>query len=251
MIVSHQHRFIFVHCRKVAGSTLKVALAPHLGPDDVIIGSLNELVERGIELNRATKQVLRSPTAWVHAGAALMVGKSWGEALNIGLKGYYRRKLSVNPPHPTATEAQRYFSNVWDSYFKFAFVRNPYEQTASDYFWRRRMTKSQMGFEEYLQARLTGDDRDPIVHPHAVSNWDMIAIDGRMVMDYIGRYERLTEDFGDTTARLGIGRLALDVREKRGGSRDSYAEIYTPRTRALVSKLCQPEISEFEYEFPY
>ena len=35
MIISHKHKFIFVKCGKVAGSSLEIALRPHLGEDDI------------------------------------------------------------------------------------------------------------------------------------------------------------------------------------------------------------------------
>lgn len=39
MIISHQHKFIFVKTKKTAGSTLENLLYPHLGPDDICTGS--------------------------------------------------------------------------------------------------------------------------------------------------------------------------------------------------------------------
>ena len=36
MILSHKHKFVFVKNRKVAGTSVEVALSPHCGPDDIL-----------------------------------------------------------------------------------------------------------------------------------------------------------------------------------------------------------------------
>lgn len=46
MIVSHLHRFVFIKTRKTAGSSIEAALAPYLGPDDIVTGSESEGLPR-------------------------------------------------------------------------------------------------------------------------------------------------------------------------------------------------------------
>jgi hypothetical protein len=36
MIISHEHKFIFVKTRKTAGTSIEIALSKFCGPDDVI-----------------------------------------------------------------------------------------------------------------------------------------------------------------------------------------------------------------------
>jgi hypothetical protein len=40
MIISHAHKFIFLHARKCAGSSVTAYLNPLLGPDDIQIREL-------------------------------------------------------------------------------------------------------------------------------------------------------------------------------------------------------------------
>jgi len=35
LIISHKFKFVFVKTRKTAGTSIEMALRPHLGPDDV------------------------------------------------------------------------------------------------------------------------------------------------------------------------------------------------------------------------
>ena len=50
MIVSHQHRFVFVKTRKTAGTSIEIALAQHCGPDDIItpIDEVDEQIRRNL-----------------------------------------------------------------------------------------------------------------------------------------------------------------------------------------------------------
>ena len=42
MIVSHEHRFIFVKTHKTGGTSVEIALAEHCGPDDIITPIVEE-----------------------------------------------------------------------------------------------------------------------------------------------------------------------------------------------------------------
>jgi hypothetical protein len=44
MIVSHTHKFIFVHINKCAGTSVTKALLPYLGENDLVLGFTNESV---------------------------------------------------------------------------------------------------------------------------------------------------------------------------------------------------------------
>lgn len=50
MILSHAHRFIFLHNRKTAGSSISVALARYLGPEDLQLSAIVETLREGIPL---------------------------------------------------------------------------------------------------------------------------------------------------------------------------------------------------------
>jgi hypothetical protein len=39
MIISHKHKFIFMHNQKTAGSSIVAAINPYLGPKDIHYGA--------------------------------------------------------------------------------------------------------------------------------------------------------------------------------------------------------------------
>jgi hypothetical protein len=42
MIISHKHRFIFVHCCKTAGSSVACSLSRYLGPNDLQFSAITD-----------------------------------------------------------------------------------------------------------------------------------------------------------------------------------------------------------------
>lgn len=251
MIVSHEHRFIFIHCRKVAGSSMKVALARHLGPNDLVIGSLHEIINAGIAVPPAIEARLRKPSAQLVTLGARILGKTWNEAKNIAVKRQFRRDLGFDPPHPPAPVAANFLGDAWSDYVKVCFTRNPFEQLASDYNFHRRVLRKSFTFEEFISA-LEDPTGGGLLNANAVTNWDMMSIDGEMVVDHVGRYERIEEDFAKIIDLLGLPPTPLGREKVTGASnRQKYGELYTPDLKARVERLCAPELEAFGYEFPY
>lgn len=252
MIVSHQHQFVFLHCRKVAGSAMKVALAPHLGPRDIVIGSLNEILDAGQSAPAGLQKVLRRPGVRVAAAGARLLGKSWPEAQNIAVKRYFSRYLGPNPPHPPAHKVAAYLGEDWAEYRKVCFTRNPFERVASDYNWRKRSLKRDFSFEAFVSALEEPDANSDLVHANAVTNWDIMSINGKLVADFVGRYEQIEEDFARMVEELGLPATSLG-REKATSTstRRTYDALYTPALRDRVAALFAPEIDAFGYDFPY
>jgi hypothetical protein len=255
MIISHKYQFIFIHCSKVAGSSIKVALAPYLGENDIVIGSLNEILDSGTSINKATKQTFMTPKSICWATVAKMIGKSNSESINIGVKAFYKDKLSKNPPHPTAQEISAYFPQEWNKYFKFAFVRNPYEQVVSDYLWRKRKTGKDISFINYLKLVKNNKTISSIISSSAYySNWKMISINDQIVVDQIGRYENLEENFLEIINHIGINaniKLSKQKNNPHNPQKENYKRFYGKEEKKLVDQLFQKEIFQLGYNFPY
>jgi hypothetical protein len=104
MIISHRHKFIFLKPRKVAGTSVEVALARHCEDQDIVtpVGSFNPKWDQD---------------QYAHPG------KKW--------PGYGR--------HATLKRVRKKLGEeLWGDYFKFAIIRNPWDLVVSQYFWATR-----------------------------------------------------------------------------------------------------------------
>ena len=134
------------------------------------------------------------------------------------------------------TEAREIWNGEWNSYFKFSFVRNPWERVKEIYFnreWPGVNTFNE--FCQYLEVFLPeiGAGRNQI---------NILA--GGNDLDFIGRYENLREDFMKVCDKIG---LIHGMPLKNG--RTTYRECYSDEAAANVAKMFKKDINFFGYKF--
>lgn len=138
-------------------------------------------------------------------------------------------------------------------YFKFTFVRNPWDRLVSTFFDK---TKHVIGtqwelpqyakYEHYTFKEFVRDLSDQILSERHVRT--QISLLGSMKnVDFIGKFESLQEDFERVCSRIGISCEELPHHNKM--KHKSYWEYYDDETRALVSRMYKQDIDCFEYQF--
>lgn len=113
-IISHRHKFIFVRPPKTASTSIIVSLAPLCGDDDVLY---TDPFREGVELdwNNRYANLLRN----AHIFDALTVAET-RKPVHL-LPGVIRKGVG---------------DSVWNEYFKFTVVRNPWDWFISFYWWK-------------------------------------------------------------------------------------------------------------------
>jgi hypothetical protein len=206
MLISDSHQFIFVHNYKVAGNSIKRALWQWASPP----------MKR--ELNWFERQLAR-----------------------IGIRG-----KPQYPSHLTALEIRERFPEVWDDYFTFGFVRNPWSWQVSLYFfmlqnedhWFHDDVKSMDGFEEYIEWRVR--------EGRVLQSSFFYDEDGEAIVDYIGRLENIRDDFQQICERVGVD---ATLPHKNKSSHADYREYYSDYTRNLIADHFAEDIDRFGYSF--
>lgn len=249
MIISHKLKAIFFHCRKTGGSSVKLNLYPYLGADDLVIGGVSEIIGNGYKINHASRQALLNPFS---ASAYLLqrarrVGHA--NAANFAIKKNYRHIADL-PEHATAKQVQVAFPTEYENYFKFAFVRNPFNQVVSDYLWRRKNSSVNVSFAEYVDL-LESKSVHPFLHRGVVRNYDIVSIDGKLICDFVGKFENLSEDFASVASTLGIDCRMSQVAKRGTHAKSSYGNFYSDTEREKVLKIFANEFSAFKYTWPF
>lgn len=143
-------------------------------------------------------------------------------------------------------------SELWNGYFKFAFVRNPWDRLVSWYHmcaqasapnaFARHIQQNARTFDEFVTRTTTG-----IAERTTWNQLDYVTDDdGNVIVDFIGRYERLHEDSRQVGERLG---LAADLPHANRSAHAHYREYYTDETRDIVARRFARDIHHFGYEF--
>jgi hypothetical protein len=162
--------------------------------------------------------------------------------------------------HSIATFRQVFDAQSFDHYFKFAFVRNPWDRLLSawqflraggfndtDRRWARRHLDEFPDFATFVRRWLTPDNARSWVH--FIPQTDFIRLpDGRPGVDFIGRYERLEADFRYVCSKLSIT-APLSTRNATAPPRHDYRTAYDNDTRSIVARVYARDIAELGYDF--
>lgn len=224
---------------------MKVALAPHLGPRDLMLGSLHEALRDADPRQGWILRQLMTPAGLRELAEARGKDRDWRSALNKVVKKRAKKRLRLSSSsHPPAADVRAALPGPWDTYFKFCFVRNPYERAVSDYLYRTRKESNPPDFGEHLVEVCREAEVGKLKH----DNWPMYTIDGDVAVDFIGRYENLDADFREAMSRAGLTDVVL-ASEKRRSYPQPWQEYYGARERGLVETLYRREIEYFGYGF--
>lgn len=168
--------------------------------------------------------------------------------------------------HFSARELKPVHSDTrWAHSFKFAFVRNPWDRLVSwwslidngrdpagatpapNNFFGYVLTQAR-DFEEFL-SNCTDEIVDQDGRKNIFRNQIeyLTADNGGLMIDFIGRFERLQTDFDTVTGHLGLPQVTLP---KINHSRHApYTEYYTPAMAEKVRQRYNRDIAAFGYEF--
>jgi len=155
---------------------------------------------------------------------------------------YYHPSVGYYEHMPASTVRDYVGEEVWRSYFKFAFDRNPWDRQVSWYLYKTKSKRSRPGFERFMASRRRA----------YVNNYEIYTEDGSLAVDFVGRYENLEEDLNKALELAGTGtRITIprvNVTPNKDKSR-SYRSYYTPAMQALVAEWYEPEIALLGYGF--
>jgi chondroitin 4-sulfotransferase 11 len=195
---------------------------------------------------RLQDRITRLRTKYLLDVIFVHINKTGGSSIEAALKLPFQ--------HRTALELREQLGpRRWSERFSFAFVRNPWDKVASHYFYRVKTNQTGLGakrvsFDEWV-TRAYGE-RDPAWYDQprmfmAQVDW-ITDRNGVVLVDYIGRFERLAQDFATVCQR--IGRSAVLPHLKRTSERD-YRALYSTETAAIISARFAADIDRFGYSF--
>ena len=148
--------------------------------------------------------------------------------------------------------------DAFATYFKFAFVRNPWDRVVSAYEFLKQggtgtydveWTAAHIGkypdFRTFVQQWIT--PRNIYRNAVFVPQWEFVMVRGKVAVDFLGHYESLHSDFSRITRQLGLT-SSLEHRN-RSMSRKDYRNYYDAATRHIIDKVYRKDIEVFDYVF--
>jgi len=204
MIISHRHRFIFFAVPKTGTHAVRQALRAHLGAED--LEQVGHLAQKKFP---------------------------FPEFRNIS-----HGHISVRQIRPVLGE------EVFSSYVKFAFVRNPYDRFISYCAFKGRDGSFEANPRRYIQHTLA-QMRPPyplLVFPQSEFLTDET---GKLAIDFVGRTEEMQGDYTRLCQRLGLP--AATLARSNASPRADYRDYYDAELRDWVSAFYTRDFEMFGY----
>ena len=172
------------------------------------------------------------------------------------LSSLYGHNLGIKfPRHAKAIAAREMLPReLYDRLFKFVFVRNPWDLQVSSYHHLRRERPHLVGerdFESFLRWKL---DPDRAYQFHVDTSIErqsdyVIDLDGNVIVDFIGRYETLHDDFAEVCRQIGIRCPELPHKRAAKDRNRDYRRYYSDSLAAQVADHFRRDIELFGYRF--
>ena len=213
MPVSHHHNCIFVHIPKTAGTSIETALG--------MTGTLDQV------------------------GLAPMPNKDRNTEHFFGhaLQHLPARRLRKHPELPLKFGAA----------YKFTFVRNPWDRLVSALTFRGGFAQAQIekpsDFYEAEIDRMHHDHRNglPMKGNHfKYQIWYFQNQKGKSLVDFIGRFETLRDDFAKVAKSIGA---QVELEHRMPSNHEPYQALYTPKMIDQVADIYQDDITALGYRF--
>jgi len=135
-----------------------------------------------------------------------------------------------------------------ESYFKFSFVRNPWDRMVSN--WKmfttqalrikqlKSMTSKDLSkFDEFVRFAIETKNH----------HWQPQVLFLPDKLDYLGKLENFDNNFASVCEHIGVQRS--QVSKKNATNRKPYWEYYTPQVVELVSELYAKDIEVLGYTY--
>jgi hypothetical protein len=140
----------------------------------------------------------------------------------------------------------------WETLFKFAFVRNPWDWAVSTYCYHREQVAAEAFRKEWPQIALSLEHHENfeewVLHGMYMQDQTSFILDlhGQVLVDHIARFESLGEEFGAICRKFGLNCTLPTTNASEHGY---YRDYYSHRMREEVGRRFQRDVMLFRYKF--
>jgi hypothetical protein len=206
VIISPNHKYVFVAVPKTGTHAVRQALRPHMGAGDM--EQVGLFVKRQFPIDDLAK---------------------------------------VGHGHISLEQLRKFMDPAkFAEYFKFAFVRNPFDRFIS---YCSFITRERGAFKTDPQKVM----RRVLANPpseHVLfwpQNTFLVDGEGKLLTDYVGRVETMQQSFEFIASKIGVP--AVQLQKVNATERSAYRDYYDQELIDGVAKLYADDLKLFEYDF--
>lgn len=182
------------------------------------------------------------------------IPKSAGISISTSLFGH------LAGGHIDAYTCRLIFGRKFWQYFKFTFVRNPFDRLVSAYeflkkgghplfpadqYFQNAVLSHYVDFDDFIMNWLKPRQAWPVHHFRP--QHDFVTLNNTLTVDYVGHFETLDADFKTVAKRLGIPNKLNHTNKTIGCKKSREAYFQNPRVVERVVEVYQRDFEIFKY----
>ena len=215
-------------------------------------------VRRHYHAIRARIAPRRIPQEFVDRRAIFIhIPKAAGNSVTQSLFGKPSVELGA---HARACDWRRAEPMLFAACFKFAFTRHPVDRfvsafaflkqggiTPADVEWAQVFLRDCADVSAFLQRMQDRSFRTEVLsYPHFIPQWRFVCDPkGRVIVDFVGRFERISEDFEFVRQRLGFMNPLEVLNETKGDMKQRQS--VSPSEIELIAQIYKKDMDLFGY----
>jgi len=198
--------------------------------------------------------IIRSSNAFF-----IHIPKTGGHTISNVMGGYHKNRDRKHGRHIKPEQYAKLYPDEWPSFYKFTFVRNPWDKVISYLTGLRKDGKQIREDDEYFQNYVKSIrdcirelKNNPIlnkVHMQLQTSWLLNDKGKPYKYNYIGRTENFNEDMNNILSDLGLSKREEFKRTFVSTRRRDYREYYDEETRDVVADIYKKDIEYLGYTF--
>ena len=216
--INHDLKAIYIHIHKTGGTTIAINLKKYYGFSNYYLHRPDHAT---FCFNKTKKKYINYENRF------------------HGVINYYKTSSFIN-------KKMNMTSYKWDTYFKFCFVRNPYDKIVSAW---NHVNRFDIPFKNFLNLDKTVNDVE-YMHMFMPQYRSMINEKANTYIDYIGKFENLDEDLEIILKKIGIQKILHDPNKKLNvRNHKKFNEYYEDQeTLDKVNMFLKEDFDNLDYE---
>ncbi|MCX7567237.1 sulfotransferase family 2 domain-containing protein [Sulfitobacter sp. F26169L] len=183
VLVSHDHKFIFLKTRKVAGTSIEMFLQP--------------MCSRSTPVD----SVVQEKTRAMQDDAGIVGARLIPDADRNALDAMWYNHMPVRQIY------DQLGPEVWEDYTILTALRNPYDRMVSFFFWRR----TRQGLPKLAEEEIKPAFRKFVFGTRWFDDLDVTHLNGSFAADRVIHYETLTDDLAQLSGDLDFPERTTDM----------------------------------------